>query len=73
MLQRFDEFAAFPGALRVYLELLLLELRLQITVEEAERLGLADVLESATVNTEAGKRAKDQLRDALVRPQKAAR
>jgi hypothetical protein len=72
-LRRFDEYATYPGALRVYLEVLIHELGLSLRVGEPEQLNLAHSIETAIVSTDAGKRAKEQLVNALAVPLTASR
>lgn len=66
ILRRFDEYTAFPGALRVYAEVLLHELDVQLRPGELEQLDLAHAIDKAIVTTDAGKRAKDMLTQELV-------
>ena len=73
ILRRFDEYATYPGALRVYLEVLIHELGLSLRVGEPEQLNLAHSIETAIVSTDAGKRAKEQLVNALAVPLTASR
>jgi hypothetical protein len=61
ILRRFDEYSSFPGALRVYSEVLLHELDAQLRPGELEQLDLPHAVDKAIVTTDAGKRAKDQL------------
>lgn len=61
ILRRFDEYSGFPGALRVYSEVLLHELDAQLRPGELEQLDLPHAVDKAIVTTDAGKRAKDQL------------
>jgi signal recognition particle receptor subunit beta len=65
ILRRFDEYSAFPGALRVYSEVLLHELGAQLRPGEPEQLGLLHGMDRAIITTEAGKRAKDLLANEL--------
>ena len=61
ILRRFDEYSAFPGALRVYSEVLLHEVDAHLRPGELEQLDLAHAIDKAIVSTDAGKRAKDLL------------
>jgi signal recognition particle receptor subunit beta len=61
ILRRVDEYAGYPGALRVYTEVLLHELNTQLQPAELEQLGLGHALEETIVTTDAGKRGKAQL------------
>ena len=61
ILRRFDEYSGFPGALRVYSEVLLHELDAHLRPGELEQLDLPHAVDKAIVTTDAGKRAKDQL------------
>jgi hypothetical protein len=61
ILRRFDEYAGYPGALRVYAEVLLHEMGAQIHPAELTQLGLGHALEETVVKTDAGKHAKEQL------------
>jgi signal recognition particle receptor subunit beta len=61
ILRRFDEYSTFPGALRVYSEVLLHELDAQLRPGELEQLDLPHAVDKAIVTTDSGKRAKDQL------------
>jgi signal recognition particle receptor subunit beta len=65
MLRRFDEYAAHPGALGVYLEVLLQELERHLRVGEAEQLNLHHSIAKTIVGTDASKRAKNRLSSAL--------
>lgn len=78
ILRRFDEYAGYPGALRVYAEVLVHELDAQLQPAELEQLGLARAIERTIVTTDAGKRAKDQLllevaaREAVTAPEQGS-
>jgi signal recognition particle receptor subunit beta len=65
MLRRFDEYATYPGALRVYLEILLHELGQLLCFREAEQLNLHHAISKTIVGTDAGSNARSQLSSAL--------
>lgn len=61
LLRPFEELVACPGALRVYLEVLLHELGQQLRASEARELSLQQAIEATRVSTEPATHAKHQL------------